>query len=380
MNEFFVVALPGLEDIVDREIELWFPTLERHREHGGVKVIAPLEQGLAMNLVLKTATRVLLRIKTFRCRDFPKLYNMIKKIDWQKWVDPRCELEVNVATRLSRLKIKSKIQSTCEDAWMDYRASLKVTAQRGVKASLYVRFHNDDCTLSLDTSGERLHKRGVRDKVGKAPLRETIGAALMYMAAAHAPDAKTIEIADPMMGSGMFLLEGASLFTPVSAREFAFETFAVKKVSPPQPLPKFEVSRVIGFESDKNTFKAAQENLKTVASNCEICLYNQDVFTAKSTPPAPVKRWLFANPPYGQRLKVKEPLAELYVRLFDTCERLMKPDLACFLLPSDAVRGKFRLPIGWKVIEKRPFLNGGIPVVAFLFECQARRDISPSGG
>ena len=91
-------------------------------------------------------------------------------------------------------------------------------------------------------------------------------------------------------------------------------------------------------------------------------------FDAKPLPPAGSKqRWVIANPPYNERIKVKEPLNELYARLFKKAEEVAKPDLACFLLPSKAVKGKFDLPRGWKVLEKRPFLNGGIPVVAFVF-------------
>jgi hypothetical protein len=64
---------------------------------------------------------------------------------------------------------------------------------------------------------------------------------------------------------------------------------------------------------------------------------------------------------------VKEPLAEFYARLFAAAEKVARPDRACFLLPGKAVKGRFPLPAGWKVLEKRPFLNGGLPVVAFVF-------------
>jgi putative N6-adenine-specific DNA methylase len=374
MTEFFVVALPGLEDLVAAEIGDWFPEFERRTEHGGVTVYAPLERGLAMNLALKTPTRILLRIATFRCRDFPKLFNKIKDLPWAQWLDPSCDLEVQVSTRLSRLKIKSRIQETCADAWMEFQKQAGVKTNFTKKATLYARFLNDECTLSLDTSGERLHKRGERKHIGEAPLRETIAAALIqWVGRDFADGAEEVELVDPMMGSGTFLLEGTLRDHLVDRREFAFEAF----VAFPRETPALRVSRprfthFVGFEMDKKAMAAARANLKRFAdslgTDAAIDVHAQDVFAAQALPPpAGRRRWLFANPPYGERLKVKEPLAEFYTRLFATCATVVDPARACFLLPGKAVKGKFPLPRGWKVLGKRPFVNGGIPVVAFVF-------------
>src|SRR6185312_7514271 len=95
--EFFLVALPGLEDVVQAEVADWFPDLTTKLEHGGVTVRAPLEEGLAMNQALKTPTRILLRVASFRCRDFPHLFNAVKKLKWDEWIDPTCDLTVNVS-------------------------------------------------------------------------------------------------------------------------------------------------------------------------------------------------------------------------------------------------------------------------------------------
>jgi putative N6-adenine-specific DNA methylase len=362
MCKFFVVALPGLEDVVAAEIRDWFPDLETEIEHGGVNVSASLEIGLGMNLVLKTATRVLLRVAEFRCRDFPALYKKVVGIEWSDWVDPACELEVHASTRLSRLKIKRRIEETCEDAWLDYRSKTGAKAARGRKLGLYVRFVNDQCTLSLDTSGERLHKRGLRQWVGEAPLRESLAATLLQVVerldgAAGGP----VEIFDPMVGSGTFLLEAAIRARVISgSREFV--GFREPAAVPVYAGPVVDVSGLVGFDQDAKTLKAARENLKGL----EVVLRKADVFTAEPLP-AGIRRWVFVNPPYGERLKVKEPLGEYYARLFAAVERVAAPERACFLLPARAVKGKFVLPAGWRVLAKRPFVNGGIPVVAFVF-------------
>ncbi len=368
--KFFAVALPGLEDLVQAEIAEWFPDLAVEPVHGGVNVEASLGRGLAMNQVLKTPTRILLRVAEFRARDFPTLYKSVKKIHWRDYVDPSCELEVHVSTRLSRLKIKSRIEETCQDAWVDYRNEARVTAVRGRKIGLYVRFVEDVCTLSLDTSGERLHKRGSRSFVGEAPLRETIAAALIQMVERkHAgAEGHAVEVVDPMAGSGTFLLEAAFRDEVIQSREFAFDHFARAQVEVPSaPVRPFRFESLVGYEADKKTLGAARENLKNLEG---VHLRGEDFFKAEPLPPTERRRWVFCNPPYGERIRVKEPLADLYVRLFEAVEKNCRPDLACFLLPSKAVKGKFRLPPGWKVAEKRPFVNGGIPVTAFVFKIQ----------
>lgn len=369
-HEFFLVALPGLEDLVQAECRDWFPEVEAKAEHGGVSVHMPLSQGLSLNLCLKTPTRILLRLKTFRCRDFPKLYQTVANYPWGELVDPSCSLKVHASTRLSRLKIKKRIESTCVKAWEEHQKKSKLKPRSG-QLDLYVRLVNDDCTLSLDTSGERLHKRGRRTWVGEAPLRETIAAALIQMLGRLDP-VEEIELVDPMVGSGTFLLEAAVRDQLIDAREFAFEHFKER----PSKKPSLQTKRTrirafTGFERDTKTMAAAGENLKGLSATDLIA---EDFFKARALPEAP--RWLICNPPYNERLKVKEPLAELYARLFAKAEEVARPRLACFLLPAKAVKGKFPLPTGWKVLEKRPFLNGGIPVVAFVF---ARSEVDRSG-
>lgn len=365
MKEFFAVSLPGLEDIVEQEIREWFPAFELTKVHGGVTVMAPLGEGLSLNLALKTPTRILLRLDSFRCKDFPKLYQTINEYPWKEVLDPNCEIDVHVSTRLSRLKIKARIKDTCEDGFRDYQIKHKYRAVRGKKAGLYVRFVEDQCTLSIDTSGERLHKRGVRQHIGEAPLRETIAASLLRLISQDY-QGPAVELVDPMMGSGTFLLEAATRDELVNAREFGFDIFADKPAAVTKPESKrVELKKLTGFEKDKKALAAAQANLSAAGVKAQVI--QQDFFTAEPLPGGDLPRWVVSNPPYGERLKVKEPLLDYYVKLFAAAEKVAKPERACFLLPSKAVKGRFALPAGWKVLSKRPFLNGGIPVVAFVF-------------
>lgn len=362
-SEFFLVALPGLEDIVGNEIKDWYPELEPKIEYGGITVHTDLPKALSMNLVLKTPTRILWRIDSFKARDFPKLYNKLKKMDWSQYLDTQCDLDIQVSTRLSRLSIKSRIEKTCLDAWYDYRKENKLGKPNPKKrVMLYIRIKEDTCTLSLDTSGERLHKRGSRKHIGVAPLRETIAASLIQMVekGPALDDTRPVEVIDPMMGSGTFLLEARDRDKKIESREFGFEHFGDHKVTAPDYKTKHAIEKLIGYEVDAKACEAAKANGVTG-------IHRQDFFKADPLPETQNQRWLFCNPPYGERIKVKESLAELYVRLFAACESVVRPDYACFILPTKAVKGKFALPSDWKVLEKRPFQNGGLPVTAFVF-------------
>lgn len=365
--EFFLVTLPGLEDLAEAELHDWFPHFEAKTQHGGITVMAPLEEGLSMNMALKIPTRILLRLAQFSCKDFPKLFNKIANFQWHKWINPSAQMTATASVTASRLKMKKRIEETCEKAWVKYQKEKKVKPNQKNKFKLFVRLNDNQCTLSLDTSGERLHKRGLREHIGEAPLRETIAASLIQLVGRHGDKNTPVELIDPMMGSGTFLLEAIYRDRIIEKREFAFENFT--KQPEQNPTIKSErprIEAVIGFEKDQKTLKAAENNLKT--SPIETHLHLKDFFNTE--PFATTKgrqRWLINNPPYGERLKVNEPLGEFYAKLFATAERVAKPDYSCFILPSQAASGRLLLPNTWRVLEKRSFSNGGIPVLAFVF-------------
>lgn len=365
--EFFLVTLPGLEDVVLAEAKEWFPDLEMKAEHGGVTATATLEQGLSMNLVLKTPTRILLRVKRFRCRDFPTLYKTIATFSWRNWILATQSMEVQVSSRTSRVKMKKRVEETCQDAWVEFQSRSGSKPAVGKSFTLYVRLVNDECTLSLDTSGERLHKRGGRKHIGDAPLRETIAASLLQWAGRLASADTEIEIVDPMMGSGTFLLEAALRDQPTEAREFAFDTFARAPRSIPRlsaDRPKF--SSFVGFERDASALAAARTNLQALGRQ-NVAVKSQDFFTADALPSKSHARWIFSNPPYGERLKIDGEPSAFYEKLFAASERVIQPQRACFLLPAAATKRKLTFPKAWKLVAKRSFSNGGIPVEALLF-------------
>lgn len=171
---FFAIANPGMEKLVRREIEEILQGRELIETVGGVQFQARVESVYRGQPRLKTVNRLLLRIDQFGVRDFQKLFRKIKGLPWKSWLKPGVGLRARASSHASRLKIKKGIERTILDAFSEV-----VKAKPQTELLVLARVEDDICTLSLDLSGELLHKRGDREEVGVAPLRETWAAGML---------------------------------------------------------------------------------------------------------------------------------------------------------------------------------------------------------
>lgn len=395
--EFFLVTAPGFEAEVMQEVRWWCDSdLAMNAISGGVSVRAELGLGFALNRVLKTPTRILLRLADFGCRDFPKLFKKIAGFPWEEWVSDTTPIEFVATSKRSRLKIKKRIESTCADGrhsrLKKRRGPAQTTHSREPKSghesghdsvTCYVRFDDDVCTLSLDTSGEILHKRGLRPLSSEAPLRENLAALLLILlervadqgaidaAAATAGDRVGVELIDPMTGGGTFLIEAALRDQIITTRTFAFERW-VRKVTEPSLRyrgPK-RFAALRGYDLDAKALRSARENLQRLHVDQPLELINADFFQQASSGPSalgPGPRWVIANPPYGERLRIEGPLTHYYRDLLSAAEALAKPEAACFIFPDKFSVERLAAPPTWRLAEVRRFLNGGLPVNAALY-------------
>ena len=366
--EFFLVVAPGFEGLAQNEISRFTPAPVAI-ERGGLTIHLPLAEGLELNRVLRIPTRILLRLVSFGCRDFPKLFKKIAGFAWSDWASGPPQFIAS--THKSRLFIKKRIEKACADGFAKAQKSGGAPLA-GVPISVYVRFSDDVCYVSLDTSGELLHKRGVKTMTSEAPLRETIAAAMV--AFLGEPPEGTV-LVDPMVGTGTFFLEAANV---ESQRDYAFEKIpkyiSEKSASPgrAEPSSNAHVSRptftaYVGFDIDAKTASSARENLKSIGA--AVTVEVADIFDTKPLA-GDQPRWLIANPPYGERLKVEGRLKDYYELLFACCERVVKPQRACFVLPDSSRPEKLRLPHNWRLQSSLKFQNGGLPVTALLFACE----------
>jgi putative N6-adenine-specific DNA methylase len=312
-HAFLAVCPPGLEAVLREEVRALPDVTDLQSVRGGVSFRGPYESLYHANLKLATAHRVLWRIGEVLAQSYPMLFNKARRLPWERFVGFETEVAFHVTARASRLHHGPKIAATLYSALSEALTPLGLRAAYVETAPLtfYARLFRDRCTLSLDTSGEHLHRRGYRTHVGEAPLRETLAAGILLASGAPTFDL----VVDPMCGSGTLLIEAARLARrrpPGEFRRFAFEHFPSFRaplyerlrqaaLNPPEPerLPRF-----YGFDRDAKVLEAAVHNARAAGVAGSVTFTQADVLALPFAPlKAPHERALLVcNPPYGHRL------------------------------------------------------------------------------
>lgn len=217
--EIFLVATPGLEEPLAQEAAAC--GLAGQVQPGGVTLTGGWPEVWRANLMLRGATRVLVRIGAFRALHPAQLDKRAHRFPWADFLRPEVPVRVEATSRKSRIYHAGAITQRIEAALRD---SLGATIADDAPVTVKVRIEDDLCTLSLDSSGESLHKRGHKQAVGKAPLRETMAAMFLRQCGFDGRE----PLLDPMCGSGTFAIEAAEIAAglhPGRLRRFAFEEF-----------------------------------------------------------------------------------------------------------------------------------------------------------
>lgn len=310
---FLAVCAPGLEGVLLTEVRVLPDVTRAQTVRGGVTFQGPLEAMYRANLQLATAHRVLWRLDEFLAQSYPMLFNKVRKLPWERFIGFHKEVAFHVTARASRLHHGPKIAETLHSALQSALLPLGLGAAHTETAPLevHVRMFRDRCTLSLNTSGEHLHRRGYRTHVGEAPLRETLAAGLLL--AVNAP--RFDLIVDPLCGSGTLLLEAARLAhrrPPGEFRGFALEHLPsfrepvyqrTREAALHPPMPA-HLPRLYGFDLDARVLLAAAANAERAGVGAELRLEQADALTRPwATLKKPHERaLLICNPPYGKRL------------------------------------------------------------------------------
>ncbi|RMH61570.1 MAG: RNA methyltransferase [Zetaproteobacteria bacterium] len=200
----FAVVLPGLETIAARELAaLGARTLRP--AHGGVAFRVSPTGLMRISLRARVPTRLLVRLAEFRACSFPELFNKARRLRWEHYVRRDGEVHVRAESHRSRLLHSGRLQAVLRDAVHARLRRADATDGRPRELTVYLRMYDDRCQLSLDASGERLDRRGYRRYPGRAPLRETLAAALLQWLDWRAEQRLWV----PMCGSGTLAIEGA---------------------------------------------------------------------------------------------------------------------------------------------------------------------------
>jgi putative N6-adenine-specific DNA methylase len=309
----FLVALPGLEPALAAEAaEQGFTDIRT--EAGGVTVSGGWPEVWRANLTLRGASRVLVRIGAFRAMHLAQLDKRARKFPWAEVLRPDVPVKVEATCRASRIYHAGAAAERIGTAIRE-ELGAPVDAEAGLR--VMVRIEDDLCTISLDTSGEPLHRRGHKEEVGKAPMRETLAALFLrecgYLGAEP--------VVDPMCGSGTFVLEAAEIalgLVPGRSRSFAFERLASFDAQAWARLrasqaPRATPHRFFGFDRDAGAVRMARANAARAGVEDITAFAQQDV-TALA-PPAGPSGLVIVNPPYGTRIGNRKLLFGLHGRL-----------------------------------------------------------------
>jgi len=316
------------------------------------------------NLALHTAIRVLKILKTFKVYSETDLYEQLKKIDWENYLDVDNTFAINAVVNSENFTSNSHyIALKSKDAIADYFRE-KYNKRPSVDLDhphlrLNVHIHKDMCNVYLDSSGMSLHKRGYRSATNIAPINEVLAAGLLMLTGY---DGST-HLIDPMCGSGTILIEAAMIANNIppniNRKEFGFENW--KDFDEPlydliyeSLLKKITSNRlqIIGIDKAPSAIMKAEENIKNANLEEFIKIEKGDFFTSKKNVKGPAI--LVFNPPYGERLAIDAK--SFYKKIGDTLKHNYSNTRAWFIT-SDLQALKY---VGLKTSRRIPLKNGNL--------------------
>lgn len=372
MNQYFATVARGLESIAAQELER-LGALEVRPDFTGVHFVGDVALLYRVNLWARTIFRVLVTLREFPCPDANHLYQEVQNIEWGQYLTPKNTLAVNATgsnrqlnhTHFTALQVKNAIVDQ-QRSQFGQRSSIDT---KNPDLLVNAHIYQDRCTLSLDSSGDSLHRRGYRPAMGLAPLKETLAAALLDMAEWE----PSLPFFDPLCGSGTLPLE-ASLKALNIAPGLFRETFAFEKWPDfnaalwQQLLDEARISRlavlpagIMGSDRDRDILNQARLN----AEQCGVAQLVKFTQTELSQVEAPSDCGIIiCNPPYGERIGNVKELAHLYKQLGDVFKQRFKGWTA-FVLSSNKDLIK---QVGLKASRRIPVYNGSIPCIFLKYE------------
>jgi putative N6-adenine-specific DNA methylase len=310
--EIFLVGTPGLEDALCAEaIEAGFT--DATRSPGGVTLQGDWSDVWRANLMLRGATRVLARIGSFRAFHLAQLDKRARKFPWAQILRADVPVHVDCVTKASKIyHAGAATQRIARAISEELGAEIRKDAPLRVMA----RIEDNLVTISLDTTGESLHKRGHKEAVGKAPMRETMAAMFLRQCGYDGRE----PVLDPMCGSGTFVIEAAEIATGLAAgraRGFAFEHLANFDAKAWENLRADCIShsqthdlRFYGSDRDTGAIRMAQANADRAGVGA-YCQFQHRAVSDLTAPEGP-KGLVMINPPYGARIGNRKPLFALH--------------------------------------------------------------------
>ena len=360
----------GLEAVLKREIlDLGYEISKV--EDGKVTFLGDARAIADANIFLRTTERILLKVGEVRATTFEELFEKTKELPWEAFIPKDGKFWVTKANSIkSKLFSPSDIQSIMKKAMVERLKKvygLSWFPETGASYPVRVSFMKDVATIGIDTSGVSLHKRGYRQMTAKAPITETLAAALIMLT----PWKKDRILVDPFCGSGTFPIEAAMMaanIAPGMNREFLsqnWENLIPRKCwyeSLDEAADLMDTSVEVdiqGYDLDGEVIKYARENARLAEVDHMIHFQQRDVKDLRH----PKKYgFLITNPPYGERLEEKAMLPQLYHEIGEAYRRL--DDWSMYLITSYEQAER---DIGRKVDKNRKIYNGMLKTYFYQF-------------
>ena len=316
------------------------------------------------NLALRTAVRILKPIQSFKVNNEDDLYKQLQKINWEKYLDVDGTFAIGAVTNSPNFTHSHYTALKSKDAIADYfRHKYGKRPNVDVKhPDLQINIHiqQDYCTVSLDSSGDSLHKRGYRSATNIAPINEVLAAGLVLLSGYDGSQ----HFMDPMCGSGTILIEAAMIANNIPAninrREFGFEKWKdfdeeLFDVIRNSLLKKVRESyrKIIGIDKESSVIKKAAENIKNANLEEFITLKNENFFRTEKEMEGTVI--MVFNPPYGERLEINVPI--FYKEIGNTLKQGYS-DTNAWLITSDITDGLKN--VGLRTSRKIKVFNGSL--------------------
>ncbi|WP_027137535.1 THUMP domain-containing class I SAM-dependent RNA methyltransferase [Gaetbulibacter saemankumensis] len=328
-ENFTMVAktLFGFEDLLEKELlQLGAQNIKK-----GVRSVSFVgDKGFMYksNLALRTAIKILKPIKTFRVNNEQDLYNKIYAMDWSAYLKPTGSLAIDATIHSDLFKhslfIAQKVKDAIVDKFRDTDGQRPNVDLKFPDLKINVRIDRKECTISLDSSGDSLHKRGYKLATNIAPINEVLAAGLIMLSGWDGQS----DFMDPMCGSGTMLIEAAMIACNIPPnlmrKEFAFERWHDWDVDLFEKIEESLLNKtrdfhhtITGYDKAPSAVTKAKENVKNAQLEDFITIKHEDFF--KTQKGGENKLHMVFNPPYGERLNID--MQEFYKNIGDTLKQ-----------------------------------------------------------
>jgi putative N6-adenine-specific DNA methylase len=365
-HHFFVAVPPALADLCDRELRhLLVPENELQRRPGGFAFRGRLNDAYRINLLSRFSNRILMQVASFKATSFRRLEQRLSELPWELYLFGGSPLKIRVTVRKCRLYHSSAIAARVQEQVGRHLAQFGLPPARNQRLhqiqQLFVKGGHDRFTVSIDSSGDPLFKRGLKTHGGRAPLRENLAAAVLKLAKYDGRK----PLMDPMCGSGTFSLEAALIsanIPPGWFREFAFmqwPSFVQRRWRYLRSQSELGIRQagsaaILAADIDDSACAALSQTLHKNGLADRITIVKKDFFELSPQEWTARRGVIVLNPPYGRRLSAMTDAGRLD-RIFEHLSKFYGGWRLALIMPRRCFERK--MPFA---LEIHPIMHGGL--------------------